>query len=217
MAHDGNVRQASAAIGVAYGTLRDLYMGRALNPGIGTLKRIASAYDIPDAWFTDEKQGEAVPLSGYLGLLPPDPEWKPMHRYSRDVLIPHVAREFAEVWDVLFDYLDGRKPEATRPIVGDATEREFTRRLTTFLLRPLLEAAQTGLTQIPVEMPLQGDKMFRSFSDEELEEWAQTLRQLGRFWQIVLKDLLDTARKALRSNPQSLPDQSPHSRRQDAR
>ncbi len=31
-----------------------------------TLKRIASAFDIPQAWFTDEKQGEAEYL--YRGI-----------------------------------------------------------------------------------------------------------------------------------------------------
>lgn len=209
LAHDGNVREAADHIGVPYATLRKLYMGRSLNPGVATIKRIASPYEIPDAWFTDERQREAVPLSGWVGLVPfdfDDPEWQPPPgipplNFARGVLIPHVAREFAETWSLLLDYLDGLEPDTSRPIVGDATGREFNVRLTTFLLGPLLETAQAGLTHLPADIAYKGDQMFRDFTREELEQWARTLRQLGRFWQTVLGDLLNTAQKAVAAHP----------------
>ena len=55
-------------------------------------------------------------------------------------------------------------------------------------------------------MAFKGDTRFRRFTDEEMEQWVRVLRQLGRFWQIALRDLLATARQAVGQKAHGGPD-----------
>jgi len=82
-----------------------------------------------------------MPLS--LSARIPDPRTPRMRRTTvryREVLIPFAAWPLYEVFVTLEDWLDSLPPSAERPIVGRATEEEFTKRLTTFLLGPLVTA-----------------------------------------------------------------------------
>jgi hypothetical protein len=112
------------------------------------------------------------------------------------VLIPFAAWPLYEVFVTLEDWLDSQPPSAERPIVGKATEEEFTKRVTTFLLGPLLAADEElgGLESEREIVPIiPGD-------NERPEEWARMLRALGEMWQRAISGVLAQARQALQTN-----------------
>jgi len=197
LAHDGNIQQATAEIGMPYATLRDLYSGRRTNPSLRTLVKLADHYHIPHGWLTDEKQPEEVPMSGYIGYVEPRKEQRketPQGRFYRKVTFPFAAWEFLRVWEALADYLDKLPPSAQRPILGTETDdTETNRLLACFLLQPLLAAEAAGepgaivpvIAYVPDKMPSRADE----------EEWVRKLRMLGRMWEKTIPALLKQARK----------------------
>jgi hypothetical protein len=183
LAHDGNIRQASDETGLPYPTLRDLYSGRRANPRLATVKALAEHYNIYIQWFTDARQPDAVPIAGFVGRLgaPGGATGE-----DREVVIPYAAWEFMKVALALDAYLDTLPPSPDRPIIGAATDYEATKRLTAFLLQPLLAAEALGEPDAIV-----GEWAKR----EEEERWVGKLRVLGRMWQVAMPALLATAQK----------------------
>lgn len=193
LVHDGNLLEASAHTGVAYATLREIHTGRTRSPGLATLDRIAGAYGLPVDWFVRESADDgAVPIAGWVGLLPADPETGAGWQYARRVTIPFAAQSLVRVLLMLERRLIALPPHPDRPILGGATEpRECKRRLTAFILQPLLAARGLGAKDIlqaeprlPGQAPLTGHAR---------EEWLETLRDLGRFWERALPGLLAEA------------------------
>jgi len=183
LAHDGNIRQASEETGLPYPTLRDLYSGRRANPRLATVKALADHYLVNVNWFTDERQPEPVPIGGFVGRL--DPPSGPGGEY-REVVIPFAAWEFMKVARALDAYLESLPVTPDRPIIGDAGHPEGNKRLTTFLLQPLLGAEALG----------EPNAILREWpGGEERESWITKMRALGRMWQVAMPALLATARK----------------------
>ena len=177
LAHDGNVKQASEETGIPYPTLRDLYSGRRSSPRLRTIKALADHYLLAIEWFTDENQGDPVPVGGFVGRLGPAPGT----RGDREVLIPFAAWEFIKVAKGLGVYLDSLPATPDRAIVGDADYPEDIKRLTTLLLQPLLAAEALG----------EPDAVLSEFPDrEDRERWVAKLRVLGRMWTVVLAKTL---------------------------
>jgi hypothetical protein len=196
LAHGGNIREASEASGLPYTTLRDLYRGRTTSPRVDTLARIAWRYGFQEAWFLDEKQGDAIPLGGWHCFLPPDPDWPKHERYARSTLVPYGAWPLNRVYVLLRDYLDSLAPSPERPIVGDTSdEREFNLRLTAFLFAPLISAAkEAGDSDAMLASPqLRRGQLY--YTHEDMERWLQRLRPLGRLWEGTIPALLDKARE----------------------
>jgi len=193
LAHDGNIRQAADECGLPYATLRDLYSGRRTNPGLKTLKKLAERYEIPMGWFTDERQSEEVPISGYVGYLEPRAEQRGPRPWLRDITIPFAAWEFVRVIKALDDYLESLPATPERPIVGDSAGKEGLKRLTEFLLQPILAAEAIGEPDavvpntafVPDRMPTKQDE----------ENWVRKLRLLGNLWESLIPGVLDRARK----------------------
>jgi len=107
----------------------------------------------------------------------------------REALIPFAAWPLCEVFVTLEDWLDSLPPTKERPIVGTATEEEFTRRLTTFLLGPLLAADRDLRGNVADSATMQ---LIRSHDDRP-EKWARLLRSLGEMWHEALRETLGTA------------------------
>ena len=61
LAYGGNVRLASMTTGLPYATLRDLYTGRTLNPGIATLQLLADRHGFSEQWFLTTRQAGVLP------------------------------------------------------------------------------------------------------------------------------------------------------------
>lgn len=206
LAHEGNLSEASRVTGLPYPTIRDLYTGRTTNPSAETIEALRKPYHIYPKWFTDAQAPDAVPASGRVGLLALDPRVPRFRRAParyREVLIPFAAWSMYEVYVTLEDWLDSLPPSAERPIVGKATDEEFTKRLTTFLLGPLLAAD----SQLRACNPREGALPLIQNYDERPEEWARLLRSLGEMWQGALADILTEAKRILRmasSNSESL-------------
>ncbi|HKV43586.1 MAG TPA: hypothetical protein VJT32_02745 [bacterium] len=199
LAHEGNLSEASRVTGLSYPTIRDLYTGRTTNPSAETIEALRKPYHIYPKWFTDAQAPEAVPASGRVGLLAPDPRALEPRRVPvryREVLIPFAAWSMYEVFVTLEDWLDSLPPSAERPIVGKATEEEFTRRLTTFLLSPLL-AADRELGAGGQEPPTA--RLIRDHNDRP-EDWVRLVRSLGDMWQETLRGTLQTAKNTLRGD-----------------
>lgn len=200
LAHDGNIRQASEETGLPYATLRDLYSGRRANPGLNTLEALARHYAVPMGWFSDERQEEPVPISGYLSYLDARPEQLPARirddlpprAYYREITFPFAAWEFIKVVKALDEYLDALPPSPERPIIGDATGDVAMKRLATFLLQPLLAAEALGerLAIVPTIM-YKGDEWPEA---EDEENWVRKLRVLGRLWEIAIPGMLRESR-----------------------
>jgi transcriptional regulator with XRE-family HTH domain len=189
--HGGNLLEASAHAAVPYATLREIHAGRTRNPGVATLQRIAQAYGLTVDWFTDafvEDDG-TVPLAGWVGYLPPDPESGAGWQYARRVTIPFAAWPLIRVLVRLEDRLRELPPSVDRPIVGGATDpRECKRRLTAFILQPLLAARAAGANlTLVTDPPLPGH---RDPQGKGRDEWIDMLRDLGRFWERALVDLV---------------------------
>ncbi len=179
LAHEGNLGEASRATGVSYPTLRDLYVGRTVNPSFRTLEALADTYGVALQWFRDETEPEEVPVEGRVGYLPPHPHASAGRPHLREVVIPFSAWPMYRVFSVLERRLSLGEPRPDRPIVGEATGDALTFRLATFLFQPLLAAEKAGLRQVIPEGAGGGNP-----------EWVSRLRTLGAMWEVVLREML---------------------------
>jgi hypothetical protein len=178
------------ATGLPYATLRDLYTGRTLNPGIATLQVLAARHGFSEQWFLRTDQGEELPMGGWVVFLPPPgrpDDLKP----ARESFIPHAAWPLVGVYRELGEYLESLPPAPSRPILGDVTaEMAMHLRLTRFLFAPLLDAEGQG------EPPMDSDTC-------DTEQWLTTLQALGRLWEHAIPDLLAKARAYARQQGRS--------------
>jgi transcriptional regulator with XRE-family HTH domain len=184
--HAGNLREAAIHTGVPYATLRELHRGDSLDPSLTTIARLAQAYGLSVDWFLGSEGTEDQPQVGWVGILPPDPESGADPRYARRVVIPFAAWSLVGVALRLERWLSGLTPSAGRPIVGGATESfEFRRRLTAFLLQPLLAARAAGADiPLPAEPARRGEQPLNA---GERERWLAALRKLGDYWEEALR------------------------------
>ncbi|MFI5091182.1 MAG: hypothetical protein ACHP7P_14100 [Terriglobales bacterium] len=182
LAYGGNVRLASMTTGLPYATLRDLYTGRTLNPGIATLQLLADRHGFSEQWFLSEPQGDGLPMGGW-GVFLPRPLGQPDGpEYPRMSFIPYAAWPLNRVWRELYDYLDSLPATESRPILGAATEDvETSRRLGRFLFAPLLAAEALG-------------EQVMHTGTWDNEKWLAELQALGRLWEQLIPDLLVKAR-----------------------
>ena len=174
--HGGNLAAAGRATGIPYPTIRDLYAGRTVNPGLATLDQLRAPYGVSLNWFTDREAENEVPLQGRTVLLPPHPRSQQAGtRTLRPVLIPYSARTLLALFAALEEWLRRKPAEAERPIVGEAAGEAFTFRLTTFVLQPLLGAEKLGQEVIP--------------SGEPDAAWIGRLEALGAMWRSLLPEV----------------------------
>ena len=183
-AHLGNLREAASHTGLPYATLRDLYFGYTTSPGLRTVLTIAEAYATPLEWFTRD-DASAAPRLLIEGQLPPDPEFG-RGREGRRIRIPLAAWPLASCFLRLERELGAMPPRADRPIIGAAVDPdEIRRRLTEFLLGPLLAASSEGIIEMQgAEPPFRGTK---DPTPDEERAWVELLRGLGKFWERVLR------------------------------
>ncbi len=180
LVHGGNLAAASRATGIPYPTIRDLYTGRAANPGLSTLDQLRAPYGVSLNWFTDRAADDEVPLQGRTILLPPHPKAQQGGtRALRQVLIPYAARSLLQVFAALEEWLRQKPAEPDRPIVGEATGDAFTFRLTTFVLQPILAAEKVGQDLVP--------------AGGVDPAWVARLEALGAMWRALLPDLFRRA------------------------
>ncbi len=173
--HDGNLLEASAHAGVPYAILREIHAGRAPSPDRGVLERIAGAYGLPRDWFTAPDDG-TVPPAGWVGFLSPDLD-PDTGVDARRVTIPFGAWSLIRVLVRLEQRLRDLPPHPDRPILGGATHPlECRRRLTAFILQPLLAAGRRTAVDV-------GPGSGRDDS-------IGMLRNLGQFWEQALGGLL---------------------------
>ena len=183
--HGGNLLEASAYAGVPYRTLREIHAGRGRIPGHATLERLALAYELPIDWFTSggDVDDGTIPVAGWIGFLPDDP------RPARRVAVPVGAWPLIRVLAQLEQRLTSLPPSVGRPIIGLATDpREIRRRLTAFIFQPIL-AARVARTRSdsPVGPPASPPRLPPARNSDE---WSDMLRDLGRFWERALHDLM---------------------------
>lgn len=182
--HGGNVLESARHAGVPYATFRALYRGDTDDPGLGTVSTIAEAYGVPVDWFLGGHDAGREPVAGWIGVLPPDPESGVDPGRVRRVVIPLAAGSLYAVATRLERRLRAMPESARRPIVGGAREDlDFRRRLTTFLLDPILSARAAG-EPVPLvaDPPLRGEP---PLTPERRDEWLRILRRLGDYWQAV--------------------------------
>lgn len=173
--HDGNLLEASAHAAVPYAILREIHAGRAARPDGRLLERIAGAYGLPGDWFTAPDDG-TVPPAGWVGFLSPDLD-PDADADPRRVSIPFGAWSLIRVLVRLEQRLRDLPPHPDRPILGGATHpRECRRRLTAFILQPLLAAGRGTAVDV-------GPGSGRDDS-------IGMLRNLGQFWEQALGSLL---------------------------
>jgi len=69
--------------------------------------------------------------------------------------------------------------------IGSAVDpEEIRRRLTAYLLGPILDAQREGMVRIlGADPPFRGT---RNASEEEERDWVELLRALGKFWELTL-------------------------------
>jgi transcriptional regulator with XRE-family HTH domain len=187
--HQGNLREAALHAGVPYPTLRELHRGETANPGLATVRRLASAYGVPIEWFLEVGDAGVRPRMGWTGILPPDTETGSDPKYARRVVIPFAAGSLFSLALRLERELEALPPSPSRPIVGGASDPlEFRRRLTAFLLQPLLAARGAGASiPLPTEPPIKGEP---DLTPERREVWLGVLRRLGEYWQAALTGVL---------------------------
>jgi len=188
--HDGNLLEASAHAGVPYATLREIHAGRTKSPGVHTLERLARAYGLPIDWFVGGTADDGtIPAVGWVGFLPADPESGAQWQYARRVTIPYAAWPLIRVLEQLDQRLRALPPSPDRPIIGGATDpRECRRRLTAFILQPLLAARSLGAKDVVKAEPPFPDQF--EPRGPERDQWIDMLRDLGRFWERALDSLL---------------------------
>lgn len=184
LAHDGSVRDASRLTGVPYPTLNDLYIGRTVNPNVGTLDSLRAPYGIDLAWLFAGGVGDKAPRTGRLVMLPPHPLADIKRRAIREVWLPFAAWSMYEVFSELEARLTALPATADRPIVGEASGDALPFRLGTFLFQPLLAAEKAG--EGDVIPPVGGDA-----GAEATLRWIVRLRALGDLWLTLLPQLLD--------------------------
>lgn len=180
LAHEGNLGEASRATGVSYPTLRDLYVGRTVNPSFRTLEALADTYGVSLPWFRDAEEPEEVPVEGRVGYLPPDPHSSAARPHLREVVIPFAAWPMYRVFTVLERRLNLGTPRPDRPIVGEATGDALIFRLSTFLFQPLLSAEKAGVRHLLPAGAGGGNP-----------EWVRRLRALGAMWEVALAAMLE--------------------------
>ena len=186
LAHEGNVHEASRALGIPYATIRDLYVGRGTNPSHKTLKALVDTYGVYDGWFMDSSQQEEVPLGGwktYVSGYGGDH----FRDQLRGVLIPFSAWPLGNLFQELGETLAALPVSIRRPIVKDADEEgsEFNRRLGDFLLSPLIIAEKASGQKMVLEIhSKEWDKA------GEQEKWIRRMRILGKYWADVFPELL---------------------------
>jgi transcriptional regulator with XRE-family HTH domain len=187
--HQGNLREAALHAGVPYPTLRELHRGETANPGLATVRRLAEAYGLPIEWFLEAGDAAVRPQMGWIGILPPDPETGADPRYARRVVIPFAAWSLVALALRLERHLEALPPSPSRPIVGGASDPfEFRRRLTAFLLQPLLAARGAGASvPLPTEPAIKGEPQL---TPERRVLWVGVLRRLGDYWQAALTGVL---------------------------
>lgn len=196
LAHDGNVREASRASGLVYATIRDLYTGRNVNPGLKTLRALADAYGMFPGWFTDEKQPPDVPGSGYIAYVRGFP-FGNRPDLRRMAIIPYASYPLPKVWRILGDELDKLPATPTRPIAGDANENDVNFHLGEFLLGPLLRAEQeSGVLLVLDSEPWSRDGWYDAATREA---YVRRLRLLGQFWESVFDSVLEGVRAKSRT------------------
>lgn len=181
--HDGNVREASKAADVAYGTLRDLYSGKNTNPAGPTLVKLAGAYGTMPNWFTDGVYSDDLPKSGVVFQVAVGPLGG-ADPLIRRVIVPYTAWPLPDVCRRLTSKLSQMPPLRSRPIVGDAEGERFHYRVNTFLLQPLLDAEAAGSAG-----PL-GDANWTAKKSASYENTVRQMKLLGRFWEDALGHLL---------------------------
>lgn len=174
--HDGNLLEASAHAGLPYAVLRDIHAGRSRQPGQGTVQRLADAYGLPVEWFggLGETDDGTVPVAGWAGFLP---ETGASTFSGCRFTIPTTAWPLIRVLVQLEIRLRDLPAGPGRPIIGAATDpREIRRRLSAFILQPLMAAGAIN----PAELR----------SGPQSDRWAAMLADLGRFWERALVALL---------------------------
>jgi hypothetical protein len=187
--HGGNLLEASAYAGVPYSSLREIHAGRARAPGTGMLERLARAYELPLGWFTSRRYSDdgTVPLAGWIGFLPEGfetPEGIGSDGYR--VTVPMAAWPLIRVLAQLEQRLTALPAGPSRPIIGSATDpRDIRRRLAAFIFQPILAARGAGLRGASIGHPDARPRPSRSIA-----EWSDMLRDLGRFWERALSDLM---------------------------
>ena len=182
--HDGNLLEASAHAGVPYATLREIHAGRTRSPGAQTLERIAHAYGLTLDWFVDGSAIDdgTVPMAGWVGYLSADPADS---KDGRRVTIPFAAWPLIRVLVCLEQRLREQPASPTRPIIGTATDpRDIRRRLTSFILQPLLAARSVSGSSLDGGLVEAGEA-----KGPAREQWVGMLRDLGRFWERALVGL----------------------------
>lgn len=187
--HAGNLRQASQLTGLPYPTLRDLYTGGTVNPGLGTLEVLRRPYGLGIEWFTNLDEPAQQPKEGHKGLVPPKPAAGARGRSLRQVLIPFTAWPMYEIMAKLEGRLASERVGPDRAIVAEATGDAFTFRLTTFLLQPLLAVEKMGLESTILTL----DEFETGVDDtapEARQIWVRRLRALGEMWRAVLCEFL---------------------------
>jgi transcriptional regulator with XRE-family HTH domain len=187
--HQGNLLEAALHTGVPYPTLRELHRGETANPGLATVRRVAEAYGLAIEWFLEAGDAAVRPQMGWTGILPPDPEAGSDPRYARRVVIPFGAWSLVGVALRLERKLEALPPGPARPIVGGASDPfEFRRRLTTFLLQPLVAARDAGASiPLATEPAIKGEPVL---TPERREQWLGVLRRLGDYWETALVGVL---------------------------
>lgn len=186
-AHGGNLREASTFTGVPYGTLRDLYRGRSRDPGIGTLERLGRPYDLDPAWFLSG--ASALASASFKALFPPDADTPAAYKAGRGMEIPVASGPLYRVFQLLWGELTRRPPVRDRPILGGTTdEEECRRRLTLFLLAPLLKAWRLGEGAPRTRPAYPGAPVSE-------DEWLGRLQAIGRMWEALLPRMLAQARR----------------------
>lgn len=186
LAHAGNLAEASQATGIPYPTLRDLYVGRTVNPRADTLSRLGSAYGVSLEWFRTAEEPVEEPALGVKGFLPSPPSVGRPRPQLREILIPFAARPFYDVAQRLTEHLEGLPPAPERPIVGEASGEALRFRLCTFLCQPLLAAERAGVGGVILSYEEAAGRLDTPAG----RAWVRSLSALGRMWQLALGDLL---------------------------
>lgn len=185
-AHDGNVHEASKVTGVPSATLRALFNGKSVNPGLKTLRALGEPYGFEPGWFSDESTIATHPRLGIpIKFREQGPDGS--FHLMRDIAIPWSTWPLPGVFWQLKAYIIGQ-PEGSRPLIGkldpdNPTELiELEAKVAKFLLAPLLKQEKAF-----------GAHLIPTFSHEVMEpEAINRMRLLGQFWQAALGSLLES-------------------------